>query len=70
MNNSLQVFDFNGPEMYRLLCEFIKVDEQKAYATTEENDPAYMKALVAQNGAVKMARELLAHIDGKEGEHE
>lgn len=55
-----------APEMYRLLCEFLKIDEQKAWATTEKNDPAYMMALVAQDGAVNMAKELLARIDGKE----
>ena len=55
-----------APEMYRLLCEFLKIDEQKAWAATEKNDTAYMMALVAQDGAVNMAKELLARIDGTE----
>ena len=46
--------------MYRLLQEFIKIDEQKKWAASENNDPAYMMALVAQDRAVNMSKELLA----------
>lgn len=55
-----------APEMYRLLQEFIKIDEQKKWAASEKNDPAYMMALVAQDGAVNMSKELLARIDDEE----
>ncbi|MBQ6002624.1 MAG: hypothetical protein IJL18_07220 [Synergistaceae bacterium] len=53
--------------MYRLLREFLKVDAMKVRASTEKNDPAYMMALVAQDRAVKMSKELLAYIDSEEG---
>lgn len=59
-----------APEMYRLICEFIKIDEQKARAATEKNDPAFMMALMAQDGAVNMAKELIARIDREEASHE
>ena len=55
-----------APEMYRLLQEFMKIDEQKKWAASEKNDPAYMMALVAQDGAVNMSKELLARIDDEE----
>ncbi|MBQ7544895.1 MAG: hypothetical protein IJT02_08130 [Synergistaceae bacterium] len=57
-----------APEMYRLLCEFLKIDEQKTWAATEKNDPAYMMALMAQDGAVNMAKKLLARIDNEGAE--
>lgn len=55
-----------APDMYRLLQEFMKIDEQKKWAASEKNDPAYMMALVAQDGAVNMSKELLARIDDEE----
>ena len=55
-----------APEMYRMLREFLKIDEQKVRAATEKNDPAYMIALMEQDGAVNMAKELLGRIDGTE----
>ena len=51
-----------APEMYRLLCDFLRVDEQKTWASTEKNEPAYMMALVAQDGVVDAAKELLERI--------
>ena len=56
-----------APKIYRLLREFLKVDAMKVRASTEKNDPAYMMALVAQDRAVKMSKELLAYIDSEEG---
>ncbi|MBQ9628391.1 MAG: hypothetical protein IJR43_03905 [Synergistaceae bacterium] len=55
-----------APDMYRLLQEFIKMDEQRKWAASEKNVPAYMMALVAQDGAVNMSKELLARIDDEE----
>ncbi|MBR1437853.1 MAG: hypothetical protein IJ587_04885 [Synergistaceae bacterium] len=59
-----------APEMYQLICDFLKVDKQKACAATAKNDPAYMMALIAQNGVVNMAKALVARIDGEEDNHE
>ena len=59
-----------APEMYRLLSEFVKIDEQKARAATEKNDPAYMMALMEQDEAVSMAKCLLARIDGENPDDE
>ncbi|MBQ3455817.1 MAG: hypothetical protein IJG36_05220 [Synergistaceae bacterium] len=59
-----------APEMYRLLEEFCKIHDMKAHSKREDNSPAFMMALVAEDGAVNMARELLARIDGKENSHD
>ena len=50
--------------MYWLLTEMLKISSLKAQASTEKNNPLFMKALVAQDGAKNIARELLAYING------
>ena len=59
-----------APEMHRLLEEFCKIYDMKAHSKQEDNSPAFMMALMAEDGAVNMARELLARIDGKEVTHD
>ncbi len=58
-----------APEMYSLLVDICRIDDMKAEASTSKNDPLFMKALVAQEGALNMIRELLGRVDGKEANH-
>ena len=52
--------------MYWLLKELRKIADLKAQASTEKNDPLFMKALVAQEGADNMIKQLLAYIEAGE----
>lgn len=54
----------SAPKMHWLLREFLKISDLKTQASTDKNDPLFIKALVAQEGAENMAKELLAYIDG------
>ncbi len=54
----------SAPKMHWLLREFLKISDLKTQASSEKNDPLFMKALVAQEGAENMAKELLAYING------
>ena len=58
----------SAPKMYWLLTEMLKISALKAQASTEKNDPLFMKALVAQDGAENIAKKLLAYIDGTEAQ--
>ena len=76
-NNPIELTEENArliaaaPEMYRLLTAICEIEDQKAWASGEKNDPAFMMALVAQHDALKATKALLARIDGNEteGEH-
>ncbi|MBQ4430543.1 MAG: hypothetical protein II877_03490 [Synergistaceae bacterium] len=59
-----------APEMHKLLEEFCKIHDMKAHSKREDNSPAFMMALMAEDGAVNMARQLLACIDGKKVNHD
>ena len=54
----------SAPKMHWLLREFLKISDLKTQASTDKNDPLFMKALVAQEGAENIAKKLLAYIDG------
>ena len=58
----------SAPRMYWLLTEMLKISAMKAQAKTEDNPPLLTTALVAQDGADNIARELLAYIDGTEAQ--
>lgn len=53
-------------ELYQV-CAYTDTD-LKTQASTEKNDPLFMKALVAQDGAENIAKELLAYINGTEAQ--
>ena len=57
-----------APEIYRLLKVMCKIHAMKSQALTDKNDSAFMNAVMAQDGAVKMAEELLACIDAEEAQ--
>ena len=55
-----------APEMYGLLQEMCKIQARKEQASTENNKPSFMGALIAQNVVCNKALELLRRIDGTE----
>ncbi|MBR0150232.1 MAG: Lar family restriction alleviation protein [Synergistaceae bacterium] len=55
-----------APEMHRLLNEICRIYNMKAQTKMEDNPPAFMMALMAEEKAVNMIKQLLVRIDSKE----